>query len=53
MSLNDGRDGFQTESDALIHLSKYTIGCGTPISIIYVHMVKKFILVALNDRCAF
>jgi Ca2+-binding RTX toxin-like protein len=34
LALNDGRDGFQTESDALIHLSNYTIGSKTPISII-------------------
>jgi Ca2+-binding RTX toxin-like protein len=34
LALNDGRDGFQADSDALIHLSKYTIGGTTPISII-------------------
>lgn len=34
LALNDGRDGFQADSDALIHLSKYTIGSTTPISII-------------------
>ncbi|MCP9878050.1 bluetail domain-containing putative surface protein, partial [Cyanobium sp. A2C-AMD] len=34
LALNDGRDGFQTDSDALIHLSNYTIGSKTPISII-------------------
>ena len=34
LALNDGRDGFQADSDALIHLSNYTIGSTTPISII-------------------
>jgi Ca2+-binding RTX toxin-like protein len=34
VSLNDARDGFQAESDALIHLSKYTTGSATPVSII-------------------
>ena len=34
LALNDGRDGFQAESDALIHLSNYTIGIKTAISII-------------------
>jgi hypothetical protein len=34
LALNDGRDGFLADSDALIHLSKYTIGSTTPISII-------------------
>jgi Ca2+-binding RTX toxin-like protein len=34
LALNDGRDGFQAESDALIHLSNYTIGSKTPISVI-------------------
>ena len=34
LALNDGRDGFQADSDSLIHLSKYTIGSTTPISII-------------------
>jgi Ca2+-binding RTX toxin-like protein len=34
LALNDGRVGFQADSDALIHLSNYTIGSTTPISII-------------------
>jgi len=34
LALNDSRDGFQADSDALIHLSNYTIGSTTPISII-------------------
>jgi Ca2+-binding RTX toxin-like protein len=34
LALNDGRDGFQEESDALIHLINYTIGSTKPISII-------------------
>jgi Ca2+-binding RTX toxin-like protein len=34
LALNDGRDGFQADTDALIHLSNYTIGSTTPISII-------------------
>ncbi|WP_461556938.1 bluetail domain-containing putative surface protein, partial [Synechococcus sp.] len=34
LALNDARDGFQADSDALIHLSNYTIGSKTPISII-------------------
>jgi len=34
LALNDGRDGFQADTDALIHLSNYTIGSKTPISVI-------------------
>ena len=34
LALNDGRDGFQADSDALIHLSNYSIGATKPISII-------------------
>ena len=34
LALNDGRDGFQADSDALIHLSQYIIGSSTPVSII-------------------
>ena len=34
LALNDGRDGFQAGTDALIHLSNYIVGSNTPISII-------------------
>ena len=33
LALNDGRDGFQADTDAPIHLSNYTICSKTPISV--------------------